>query len=108
MDRSEFTLASLRLGERQSFAKAQRPKGSRRNRLRFLLRLTIAAVVLTLLAISTLFIYSYRAYAKIVDARLARGYLGSRAGIYAAPRTLRPGQKLSQMELAAVLQRAGY
>src|ERR1043166_1436015 len=39
---------------------------------------------------------------------MTRGYLTSRAGIYAAPRTLRPGQKYSREGLAAILRRAGY
>src|SRR5207237_476717 len=49
-----------------------------------------------------------RSYAKIVDARLAHGYLTSRAGIYAAPRVLRTGQKYSPAGLAMALRRAGY
>jgi len=63
---------------------------------------------LALISLSAFFVNSYRSYAKIVDARLARGYLISRAGIYAAPRTLRPGQRLSPEALAAALRRAGY
>jgi penicillin-binding protein 1B len=53
-------------------------------------------------------IYSYISYASIVDARLAHGYLTSRAGIYAAPRTLRTRQTLSRDGLVALLRRAGY
>jgi penicillin-binding protein 1B len=79
-----------------------------RGRWRVLLRLTIATLVLVLISLSAFFIHSYRSYAKIVDARLAHGYLTSRAGIYAAPRTLRAGQKLSRDGLAAALRRAGY
>src|SRR5437660_3400592 len=63
---------------------------------------------MALVSLSAFFIHSYRAYAKIVDARLTRGYLISRAGIYAAPRTLRPGQRFSEISLAAALRRAGY
>ncbi len=55
-----------------------------------------------------LLVHSYRSYAKLVDARLARGYLASRGGIFAAPRTLRPGQEFSRDELAVVLRRSGY
>lgn len=51
---------------------------------------------------------SYTYYANLVDTRLARGYLTSRAGIYAAPRTLRPGQALTAAGLQAILRRAGY
>src|ERR1044072_339135 len=46
--------------------------------------------------------------AVLVDARLASGYLTSRAGIYAAPRTLREGQSMTAEHLAEVLRRAGY
>jgi penicillin-binding protein 1B len=51
---------------------------------------------------------SYKHYSRIIDARLASGYLTSRPGIYAAPRVLKVGQKLSQEELVKVLRRAGY
>jgi penicillin-binding protein 1B len=51
---------------------------------------------------------SYRYYSQIIDARLASGYLTSRPGLYAAPRVLEAGQKLSREKLVAVLRRAGY
>ena len=51
---------------------------------------------------------SYRYYSQIIDARLASGYLTSRPGLYAAPRVLAAGQKLSREKLVAVLRRAGY
>ncbi|HEY5074079.1 MAG TPA: transglycosylase domain-containing protein, partial [Pyrinomonadaceae bacterium] len=93
-----FSFAPLRLGVRYILAKAQRRK----------VRVLLATLVLALISLSAFFIHSYRSYAKIVDARLAHGYLTSRAGIYAAPRTLRAGQKLSRDGLAAALRRAGY
>ena len=71
-------------------------------------RLALAALLLALTSFSAFLIHSYRSYAKIVDERLAHGYLTSRAGIYAAPRTLRAEQKLSPTGLAAALRRAGY
>src|SRR5436190_3521805 len=86
----------------------KRLRGRANQRNRCWLRLSIAALLIALISCSTFFIHSYCAYAKIVDARLAHGYLISRAGIYAAPRTLRPGQKFSNVSLAAVLRRAGY
>jgi penicillin-binding protein 1B len=67
-----------------------------------------ASAVVTLTAALLFFIYSYITYAKLVDARLASGYLTSRAGVYAAPRTLRVGQSLSSDGLVALLRRAGY
>ena len=51
---------------------------------------------------------SYKYYSRIIDARLASGYLTSRPGLYAAPRTLRVGQKLSRADLMVDLRRAGY
>src|SRR6185503_18537995 len=51
---------------------------------------------------------SYRFYSQIIDARLASGYLTSRPGLYAAPRVLQTGQKLSREKLIAALHRAGY
>jgi penicillin-binding protein 1B len=113
MDRSTFSLAALRLCVERFLAKApsrevSKIKRSKRRRSRVTIRLALTALVLTLISFAAFFIYSYRACAKLVDARLAGGYLVSRAGIYAAPRTLRPGQKFSPVELAAFLRRAGY
>ncbi|HKN82262.1 MAG TPA: transglycosylase domain-containing protein, partial [Pyrinomonadaceae bacterium] len=51
---------------------------------------------------------SYNYYSQIIDARLASGYLTSRPGLYAAPRVLEAGQKLSQEKLTTILRRAGY
>jgi penicillin-binding protein 1B len=93
-----FPFAPLRLCVRLFLAGTQSRK----------VRLTVSILLLALISLSVFFIHSYRSYAKIVDARLAHGYLVSRAGIYAAPRTLRAGQKLSPEGLAAALRRAGY
>ncbi|MDQ5846300.1 MAG: PBP1A family penicillin-binding protein [Acidobacteriota bacterium] len=51
---------------------------------------------------------SYKYYSRIIDARLASGYLTSRPGLYAAPRRIQPGQKLSSPDLLSALRRAGY
>ena len=94
----EVYFAALQLCVRLFLARAQRRK----------VRVAIASLAALLITLGAFFIHSYRSYAKIVDARLAGGYLVSRAGIYAAPRTLRPGQKLSREGLVAALRRAGY
>ena len=75
---------------------------------RVILRSTFAILTLAIAAALVFLVSSYRFYAKIVDARLAHGYLTSRSGIYAAPRTLRAGQRLSEDALVALLRRAGY
>jgi penicillin-binding protein 1B len=67
-----------------------------------------AVVVMLTVAVTATYGYFYWHYSNVVDERLASGYLTSRAGIYAAPRVLRTGQKLTPERLAAVLRRAGY
>lgn len=51
---------------------------------------------------------SYKYYSRLIDARLASGYLTSRPGLYAAPRTIRPGQGFTQTALVKALRRTGY
>jgi penicillin-binding protein 1B len=75
---------------------------------RLVLRAMLAIALLAVVGGAGLLVNSYRSYARLVDARLERGYLTSRGGIFAAPRTLRPGQKYSRDELAVVLRRTGY
>src|ERR1044072_868373 len=74
--------------------KSEEPVGHSRLR-RILFRSGIAITILFTSSLAFL-IYSYISYSKIVDDRLASGYLTIRAGIYAAPRTLRTGQSLSR------------
>lgn len=53
--------------------------------------------------------YYYFKYERVVDERLAKGPLfASVSQIYAAPREVRSGQKLSASSIAADLRRAGY
>jgi penicillin-binding protein 1B len=54
------------------------------------------------------FLRSYKYYSRLIDARLESGYLTSRPGLYAAPRVIQAGQKLSRADLIRVLRRAGY
>jgi penicillin-binding protein 1B len=110
MDRSALLFApSLRTSKA---VRMQRRKAISFRRRKFLVlnlfRLTMIVCALALITCTGLLIRSYRTYAAIVDARLAHGYLKSRGGVFAAPRTLRPGQKYSRETLAAILRRAGY
>jgi penicillin-binding protein 1B len=72
------------------------------------LRVLGTALMVAAVAVTATFAYLYKHYSKIVDERLASGYLTSRAGIYAAPRSLRAGQRLTAEGLAEILRRAGY
>lgn len=57
----------------------------------------------------SVFGYYYFKYENIVNDRLAKGPMfASVSQIYAAPREVRDGQKLSATEIAAELRRAGY
>lgn len=75
---------------------------------RRLLRSLFGLVLLALLVGGDTLLSSYRYYSRVIDARLASGYLTSRPGLYAAPRSLEVGQKLSRADLIVALKRAGY
>ena len=67
--------------------------------------LTFGTVVLTLFCVSS---YLYFKYGHIVDERLKQPIFANTAQIFAAPREVRPGQKLSVSLLANELRNAGY
>jgi penicillin-binding protein 1B len=65
--------------------------------------LVVALVVTTGIVVS-----SYNTFAALIDQQIAGGYLKSHAGLYAAPRVIEKGARLSKEQLATTLQRAGY
>lgn len=75
---------------------------------RRVVRLGLVLFVMAAAIAADAVVRSYRYYSQIIDARLASGYLTSRPGLYAAPRVLEAGQKLSREKLVAALRRAGY
>ena len=75
---------------------------------RLVLRSLAALFVIAVIAGSDALLSSYKYYSRMIDARLASGYLTSRPGLYAAPRSLQPGQKLSRADFVVALRRAGY
>src|SRR5688572_23616072 len=101
----KFSLSNAVLQRRQ---KATSRRCRNRRLLSRTMRITAVVCAIATISLSLLLISSYRSYARLVDERLTHGYLNSRAGIYAAPRTLRPGQKLTRDGLASALRRAGY
>src|SRR5205823_15085746 len=84
-----------------------RARGKRTRRAR-LLRVSLIVSLVACVSVSATLIHCYQSAARRVDARLASGYLTSRAGLYAAPRILRAGQGLSRARLIETLRRAGY
>jgi penicillin-binding protein 1B len=66
----------------------------------------VSIVVLATVAVLTY--NSYRGFAQLIDQQIAGGYFRSHAGLYAAPRIIEKGARLSKEELGTALQRAGY
>jgi penicillin-binding protein 1B len=75
---------------------------------RLLFRFFFGVFAVALLVGGDSLLNSYKYYSRMIDARLANGYLTSRPGLYAAPRSLRVGQKLASGDLIIALRRAGY
>jgi len=73
-----------------------------------LVRCTFALLAVATICGADALLRSYKYYSRIIDARLATGYLTSRPGLYAAPRTINHGEKLSKQDLIQALRRAGY
>ena len=79
----------------------------------YLHRKRIAAIVTFLVSTSTALVgiellSTYTHYAAIIDSRLQEGILRQPSGIYAAPRQLGVGKRISQKDLIQHLLRAGY
>jgi penicillin-binding protein 1B len=78
------------------------------NNRRLLFRSLYGLFAIALVTGTDSFLHSYKYYSRLIDARLASGYLTSRPGLYAAPRVIQVGQKLSRADLIKCLRRAGY
>ncbi|MEP6912743.1 MAG: PBP1A family penicillin-binding protein [bacterium] len=72
------------------------------------IRSVCGLLAIALLAGGDSLVNSYKYHSRLVDARLASGYLTSRPGLYAAPRIIQRGQKMSVEGLVKALRRAGY
>ncbi len=72
--------------------------------------LAVVAIVITsvLLLLGITFSYYSAKYKQVVDERLARPLFNQTPRIYAAPREVRTGQKLSARSIALSLRTAGY
>src|SRR5271170_6718975 len=74
-----------------------------------LFRIALVGFLAVLVVCSLIFGYFYYHYQRVVDDRLASGPIfASVSQIYAAPREVRDGQKLSAAAIAADLRQAGY
>jgi penicillin-binding protein 1B len=75
---------------------------------RRLIRFSVIVIIVAAALGGDALVRSYNFYSQIIDARLASGYLTSRPGLYASPRVLQVGQKLSRDKLINGLRRANY
>jgi len=73
-----------------------------------ILRTALGCVALVLVVFLAVFGYYYFRYQSIVDERLKQPLFETTAKIYAAPREVRPGQKLSRASIVNELRGAGY
>src|SRR5580765_2731579 len=69
------------------------------NSQRMILRSLCGLLAIGLVIGADSLLRSYKYYSRLVDARLASGYLTSRPVLYAAPRTIERGQKLTKRDL---------
>jgi penicillin-binding protein 1B len=72
------------------------------------LRITAVVVAVVGVAAISIFAWYYFKYQRIVDERLNKPIFATTAKIFAAPREVRPGQKLNERLLANELREAGY
>ncbi len=87
--------------------KFARPTGHH-SALKVALLVAASAFALCVLAGVSVFTYYYFAYKSVVDKRLSQPLFADTAKIYAAPREVRPGQKLPIKLIASELSQAGY
>ncbi len=76
--------------------------------LRLLLLAAGSVVALCAIVGISIFTYYYVSYQSVVDQRLKQPIFADTAKIYAAPREVRPGQKISVHLIANELREAGY
>ena len=74
----------------------------------WLVRGVLGAILLAGIVGAIVFTTYYNKYAHIVDDRLKQPLFSNTAKVYAAPREVRPGQKLSAHLIATELRSAGY
>jgi penicillin-binding protein 1B len=82
--------------------------GGKQNWASLLLRGAVLAIVAATLTFLVVFGYFYIKYQHIVDDRLKQPIFANTAKIFAAPREVRPGQKLTIQLIANELREAGY
>jgi penicillin-binding protein 1B len=85
----------------------RRPRG-KRHWAKLLLRMALMIFAIGVIAVSIVFGIFYVVYRHVVDERLKQPIFANTAKIYAAPREVRTGQKLTVRLIANELREAGY
>jgi penicillin-binding protein 1B len=99
----------LKYGSNGRGAATTRGSSSRHDLRNRLLRGVLVAFLACLVVFASIFGYFYYKYQKVVDDRLASGPIFANVSqIYAAPREVRNGQKLTASIIATDLRQAGY
>ncbi|HEY9502615.1 MAG TPA: PBP1A family penicillin-binding protein, partial [Pyrinomonadaceae bacterium] len=83
-------------------------KGTALRRLLFCFQVCAVVLVIALSIISFLTYNAYSQFAEQIDQQIAGGFLRGHAGLYAAPRVIEKGARVSPEKLVLDLQRAGY
>ncbi|PYQ44850.1 MAG: penicillin-binding protein, partial [Acidobacteria bacterium] len=72
------------------------------------LRAAVVAFLLLAVSFTFVFTYFYIKYDRIIEKRFRTPVFANSAKIYALPRTINDGEKITAKEIAAELRRAGY
>ena len=72
------------------------------------LRAAVVAFLLLAVSFTVVFTYFYIKYDRIIEKRFRTPIFANSAKIYALPRTINDGEKITAKEIAAELRRAGY
>src|SRR5258705_10566521 len=94
---------------RRNFVTVSGPTVSNARRtLRLFAEVVAFSLIVAFTVTTGIVVSSYNTFAALIDQQIAGGYLKSHAGLYAAPRVIEKGARLSKEQLAGTLQRAGY
>ena len=99
---------TLRAPQRKIVFQQETVHISLRKRIRPFVEVAAFILVVSFTIVSGVVLSAYRQFSRVIDEQIAGGYLKSHAGLYAAPRVIEKGARLTKDQLATTLQTAGY
>ena len=108
---AQATLAgsSTRVVARNKRVVAKKPAASSfRRKIRIAITVAAGVLIIGLTAAMGIVVSAYREFSAVIDQQIATGFLKSHAGLYAAPRVIEKGARLTKDQLVTTLQAAGY